>query len=109
MIWKYKILEYFPIEREIQDNEANDAFSQLREKVLQLQGKLIKNKDNLENANNIASTLLSHYLEIINVIPLTIGNDKSEPSTPKKRGFFMNSAFKLNKDDPRIISGFSQI
>ena len=43
------------------------------------------------------------------MIPLSISNGKAEPSTPKKRGSFMNSAFKLNKNDPRISSGLSQI
>ena len=104
-----KILEYFPIEKEIKVNEAKDAFSKLTNQVRQLQGKSIKNTDELEKANSIASNLFRNCREIINVIPLAIGNDKVEPSTPKKRGSFMNSAFKLNKNDPRISEGLKHI
>jgi len=98
------ILKYAPIIKNIQEETDLQTFQKFIDLVLTLQGKSIKSKTKIGDANIIIKTLFTHCNQILSAIPLALENGK-----PRRRGFFIDSNFKVKRDDPMVTEALNKI
>ena len=100
------ILKYGPIIKSIKEEGGQEIFRKFIDLVLTLQGKSIKSKEKIFDANNYANTLFNHCGQILSAIPLALENGKKPP---RRKGSFIASNFKVKKDDPIITETLNKI